>query len=198
MAKGPHHEEVRRRILASALALFTDKGFYNTKIQEIAGKAKISTGSVYTYFNSKEEIALNLFKEAIDLFKNALRDATTNSTTVQDFIQKTVKAVLIFSEKNAKLSKYLWLCRHDEFLKPFETRPFLLRYDDYGKRFAKFINTARRERKIRPYSTHIIWTLVFGSPLSYVRDWFDKLMPKTPSEISGSLSEAIWLALKSD
>lgn len=198
MAKGPHHEEIKRKILASALALFTEKGFYNTKIQEIARNARISTGSVYTYFNSKEEIALRLFREAIDLFKNALRDATVNSASVQDFIQKTVKAVLIFSEKNTKLSKYLWLCRHDEFLKPLDTKPFLLRFDEYGKRFARFVNSARREKKIKMYSTQVIWTLVFGAPLSYVRDWLDKLMPKSPSEVSASLAEAIWLALRAD
>ena len=53
-------EENRRRIEAAALELFTKQGFHGTNSREIAEKAGISTGAIYTYFTSKEAIYAGL------------------------------------------------------------------------------------------------------------------------------------------
>lgn len=51
MAKD-HLEE----IMDAAVVLFINRGFHMTKIKDIAEKAGIATGSVYKYFQSKEDI----------------------------------------------------------------------------------------------------------------------------------------------
>ncbi|MCD6436037.1 MAG: helix-turn-helix transcriptional regulator [Clostridiales bacterium] len=43
-------------IFKSAWELFSEKGFHDTKISEIAKKAGIGKGTVYEYFKSKEEL----------------------------------------------------------------------------------------------------------------------------------------------
>ncbi len=186
---------VRRAILASALKLFTDEGFYKTTVKDIARLAKVSVGAVYKHFNSKQEIAQVLFEEAVSLFKTALIDATKDAEDAKTLVITTVKTILIFSEKNLKLSRYLWLCRHDEFLKEITSKPSVLRYDEFGKRFSSVINFARKTRLIEPYPATIIWTIVFGIPLSYVRDWLDGIMHQPPSVVSNNLGLAVWRAL---
>lgn len=49
-------EENQRRIQASALKLFTKHGFHGTNIREIAEEVGVSTGTIYTYYPSKEAI----------------------------------------------------------------------------------------------------------------------------------------------
>ena len=49
-------EETRRQILETALALFRERGFDETTIRDIAGRAGLSLGSAYYYFKSKEAI----------------------------------------------------------------------------------------------------------------------------------------------
>lgn len=186
----------KRAILASSLKLFTERGFYGTTIKDISKSAKVSVGAVYRYFNSKEEIAQLLFDEAVSLFKLALVDSTKSADTAEIFVIRTVKTILIFSEKNLRISKYLWLCRHDEFLKEITAKPSVLRYDEFGKRFSLIINSARRSKLIQPYSAALIWTLVFGTPLSYVRDWLDGIVKHPPSSVSVDLGEAVWNALQ--
>ncbi|HEV3038836.1 MAG TPA: TetR/AcrR family transcriptional regulator [Candidatus Angelobacter sp.] len=53
-------QENQRRIEAAALELFTSQGFHGTNNREIAEKVGVSTGTIYTYFPSKEAIFSSL------------------------------------------------------------------------------------------------------------------------------------------
>lgn len=50
------YKEKEILILTVAWDLFTEKGFHDTKISEIAKKAGIGKGTVYEYFKSKEDL----------------------------------------------------------------------------------------------------------------------------------------------
>jgi AcrR family transcriptional regulator len=50
----------RDRIQSAALRLFTRKGFHGTTVREIATKAGVSMGNLYTYYDTKEEIFVDL------------------------------------------------------------------------------------------------------------------------------------------
>jgi len=49
-------DEVKGRIIASALLVFKEKGYKQASIKEIAGDADVSVGNVYRYFANKEEL----------------------------------------------------------------------------------------------------------------------------------------------
>ncbi len=57
-------EERRRQILDSALAVFSQKGFHASNVSDVAAHAGVSQGTIYWYFESKEE----LFDAAIMAF----------------------------------------------------------------------------------------------------------------------------------
>lgn len=56
-------EEKRRRIIQAAIQVFACDGLSNGKISTIARKAGIGKGTVYEYFNSKEEIFTAVFED---------------------------------------------------------------------------------------------------------------------------------------
>jgi TetR/AcrR family transcriptional regulator, transcriptional repressor for nem operon len=65
MASQPHHrEQVRQRILRSALQLFNRNGFTAASIDDIMAGAGMTRGGFYSYFQSKSE----LYAEAISCF----------------------------------------------------------------------------------------------------------------------------------
>ena len=49
-------------LLRAALHLFVSRGYRSTNLEQIAGAAKLSKGSVYFYFGSKEAVLLELLK----------------------------------------------------------------------------------------------------------------------------------------
>ena len=59
-------------ILDAAYQLFGTKGFYETKMSEIADEAGIAKGTLYLYFSSKEELFTAMTKRDHDRFLGKL------------------------------------------------------------------------------------------------------------------------------
>ena len=62
MTRKEQKEERRNAILMTALTLFVERGYYDTKIADIAAAVPMSTGLLFHYFASKEELLLELVK----------------------------------------------------------------------------------------------------------------------------------------
>lgn len=54
--------EKKNKIIEAGYLLFCEKGFYNTNTVEISEKAGISVGTVYSYFEDKKAIFLEVLK----------------------------------------------------------------------------------------------------------------------------------------
>lgn len=78
MARNSHPEETVNRILDVAMALFMEKGYDNTSIQDIIdGLGGLTKGAVYHHFKSKEDIlsaALDRDNEPLYKQLRAIRD----------------------------------------------------------------------------------------------------------------------------
>ena len=59
-------ENTRRAILRAALDLFAEKGFYRTTTKAISKKAGIAEGTLFNYFETKEDLALYFFEREMD------------------------------------------------------------------------------------------------------------------------------------
>jgi TetR/AcrR family fatty acid metabolism transcriptional regulator len=53
----------RDRILRSAIRIFSQKGFFNSKVSEIARLAGVADGTIYLYFKNKDDLLISLFEE---------------------------------------------------------------------------------------------------------------------------------------
>jgi len=52
----------REAIMAAALGLFVERGFYGTAVPEIAERAGVGAGTIYRYFESKEALVNALYR----------------------------------------------------------------------------------------------------------------------------------------
>lgn len=57
------NSEKHRRIIQAAVKVFAKNGFYNSKVSEIARAAKVADGTIYLYFENKDDILIRLFEE---------------------------------------------------------------------------------------------------------------------------------------
>ncbi|MCO6432465.1 MAG: TetR/AcrR family transcriptional regulator [Deltaproteobacteria bacterium] len=186
----------RERILAAALKLFVEQGYFNTNIPDLSRESKCSVGSIYHNFKNKEEVAVALYEEGIKSFRRALENALNGVSEVSQVVHVVVRSFLEFSEVNYQFSKYLWLSRHNEFMSGVIKSPTMVGFDKLGKSLTKSIKGGIREGKILPLNANIIWTILFGIPMAYVRDWLDGYNPEPPSKVADQLADACWRALK--
>ena len=56
-------EEKYYKIIDAATKVFAKKGFFQAKISEIAREAEIADGTIYIYFENKDDILISLFEE---------------------------------------------------------------------------------------------------------------------------------------
>src|ERR1700722_6003672 len=64
--RSENKEKTKQAILAAALKLFAEKGFYNTSTRAISRKAGIAEGTLFNYFETKEDLALYFFERELD------------------------------------------------------------------------------------------------------------------------------------
>jgi TetR/AcrR family transcriptional regulator, fatty acid metabolism regulator protein len=53
----------RERILRAAIDVFARSGYFNAKVSEIAKAAGVADGTIYLYFDGKEDVLLTIFRE---------------------------------------------------------------------------------------------------------------------------------------
>jgi AcrR family transcriptional regulator len=58
-------EKTRKAILQAALGLFARRGFYRTTTKAISQKARIAEGTLFNYFQTKEDLALYFFEQEL-------------------------------------------------------------------------------------------------------------------------------------
>ena len=184
------------RILHAALELFVKKGYFNTNVPDISKLSRCSVGSIYHHFLNKEEIAKRLYLEGIEQFRQALGEVIDVKDGIEANIREIVIRFLLFAEDHHTLSRYLWLQRHEEFLSGTIDRPTIIRFDSFGKKLAKTVKSGVREGKIPNIETEVFWCIVFGIPLSYVRDWLEGYTKVPPSAVADSIAKACWAALQ--
>jgi AcrR family transcriptional regulator len=86
MAEHDKQDNVRERLLASALTLFNNRGYAATSVREIVQAAGVTKPVLYYYFGSKEGIYLELMNSSFAQFDASLARMTTISGTAAEKI----------------------------------------------------------------------------------------------------------------
>ncbi len=92
MKKADKHQ----KILAAAVKVFGNKGFFNARISDIAKEAKVADGTIYLYFNNKYDILLTIFEEEIGKLIIEIKEAI-------ELEQDPRQQLYIFAFKHLKL-----------------------------------------------------------------------------------------------
>ena len=110
-------ENKRKHILFTAMKLFNEHGFHATPTSLIAKKAKVSVGTLFNYFTTKEELIHAIYKDikyhSKSVFINQLRDCKTP----HDNLRSMWAAVIIWGIENPEEFNYMELFLHSPFKK---------------------------------------------------------------------------------
>lgn len=93
------HVDARRAdILEAAMELFATRGSEQTSMQEVAAAAGLSTGAIYRYFASKDDLLREVFEETTANIRATFADESAKATSPLDAIKRVGRRVLTFED----------------------------------------------------------------------------------------------------
>jgi TetR/AcrR family transcriptional regulator, fatty acid metabolism regulator protein len=82
------NSEKYQRILDAAVAVFAEKGFFVSRISDIADRASVADGTVYLYFKNKDEILVSAINTAFDGFMTRARTELEKLTSPTERLRR--------------------------------------------------------------------------------------------------------------
>ena len=79
-------EETRDRIYKSAINLMKTRGYENFTVSEVCRDAGVSVGSFYSYFVTKYDILVEIFKKADDYFRDVVEAHLMKGNGLEEII----------------------------------------------------------------------------------------------------------------
>ncbi len=119
--KRKKQKDARERILAAALAEFSEKGFHSSTIDSIADRAGIAKGTVYRYFSTKEGLFTALKDDTMSEFIELAKRRLSGQENVLEIIESIIKIYLSFFEKNSAFFKVI-IQEHKDFGREFSEK----------------------------------------------------------------------------
>ena len=89
----------RRDILDASRLEFFERGFHRPTVDDVANRAEVSKGTIYLYFESKEEILAHLLLEGLELLLAQLDNACCGPTSplvAEEQLRSLASAYLLF------------------------------------------------------------------------------------------------------
>ncbi len=74
----------RQDIALSSTELFIEKGFHKLTVSEVAKNAHVAKGTIYEYFNSKEDIIFAIIEYAQTSYDNEVLTNINNTKSIKD------------------------------------------------------------------------------------------------------------------
>ena len=87
-------EAKKEEILSAAAAVFAEKGFSNTKMEDISKRAEIGKGTLYEYFRSKDDLFFALYQNLLNSFHTRIYSSLSPEQTPTEALTAMISATL--------------------------------------------------------------------------------------------------------
>ncbi|HEY6851641.1 MAG TPA: TetR/AcrR family transcriptional regulator [Terracidiphilus sp.] len=167
-------EATRARILDVAFDLFRQQGFDETTMRSIAAAAGVSLGSTYYYFESKEDLVMAFYEQAIEEMAPRMDAALAGSNSFEQSLEALMAVKFEYFEPNRIFLGAL--LRHaadpQNRLSPFSEATRSIRERDQMY-FARAIAASRGvgvPPDLAPHLPKLLWLYQMGLILYWVYD----------------------------
>ncbi len=100
-------DDKRRKIFEAALKVFSQRGFHEATMDEIAAASGVAKGTLYRYFESKEDLLDHLLKATSRRIAERFTSAFVSGGDVVDQIRVFVEQWVYFIEENHTLYRLI-------------------------------------------------------------------------------------------
>ncbi|MRR09011.1 TetR/AcrR family transcriptional regulator [bacterium] len=105
--KDRERQAKRQDILKAARVVFAEKGLHAATLDEIAEKAEFAKGTLYTYFQNKEDLFVSMLEQEILDFHEELKQVLARDLPPAEILSQLVRAMMAAFDQNMDLMRLL-------------------------------------------------------------------------------------------
>ena len=106
----------KEMVLRAARKLFVEKGYHAVSIPAIVKDSGVSTGAIYSYFSSKEDLAKQVYEQTLDHFEARFIERVSSSSNTYEKLRAFARLVFEVTEDDPDAMEYMVSIRHEEFI----------------------------------------------------------------------------------
>jgi AcrR family transcriptional regulator len=181
----------REAIMAAALELFVERGFYGTAVPEIADRAEVGAGTIYRYFESKDALVNELYREQKLLFGQVALDDFPSTAPTREQFRVLWMRMSRFAIDHPSSFVFLELHHHARYLDG-QSRAVEQRMTEL---FRHVVVTAQARGELKAGDPRVLMGLVMGAFIGVIRGCVDDDRPL--GEADWKLAEqCMWEAIR--
>lgn len=180
------------RVLTVARELFVSRGYHNVSVPAIVKASGVSTGAIYSYFGSKENLARRIHEDTLARFQNMFLQRLEGVDDIRCQLEAFGYLCFDLVEREAVMMEYMLFMKHDEFMR--DTTPIC--FTEPFKKVRAIISAGMDSGVLRRQDVYTAAITYTGVVLRAVELRLMCILPNPLPQISGDLLENAWIAIK--
>ena len=184
------------RILQSALALFSTKGYDATSVREICEAAGITKPTLYHFYGSKEGVYRALVDGVLEDFRSQLTRQLDQGGPVVDRLKRVARSYFDAARGRRELMRFIFALIHN----PPASAPvtdFTRFYDEIVRLVAAAVDEGVTARVFAPGPTEVRMLLFMGALGEALCGWVIAGRPQLTSDLADAIVDTLVRGWKS-
>lgn len=184
------HTDRRERIIEAATVSFSEYGFKGTTMDSIAKIAKVGKGTVYTYFDNKEQLFDEILDKTLKQMTIAANNTLKEGLPFHENIRYVLDAILTFRQNHSLIIKIIQEARDIQTVHVIETVEKIdLEIIGY---LQHLIEQQIEKGEKYKQSPEFLAFLLFKIYVLLISDWEKNHSPLTSEQISDILQRQVY------
>ena len=181
---------MKERILKAAEEVFSEKGYYNTKVYQIAEAAGVSVGTIYRFYESKEELYADVIRTKLKELEEKVSRAIRGREP-EEALRAYIETVVDFFEDERNFFE-LFMREVGSLVIPNEERLNLSEwYDRYTSKLSKIIEAGIRKGSFKNLHPRAVILIISGALKNLLYASVKGFIDLEPENIKETLVEVI-------
>ena len=191
MSNAKRKAERQRAILEAAIRAFSRQGYHGCTVAQVAREAGMADGTLYLYFQGKEDLLISAFRFVLAGLLERLDQATAKESDPLARLRLLVELHLGMMEADRELASFLQfqLRQPDEAIRRAIAEPLA----SYARRIEAILDQGKQAGRIRnDVSTRVMRRVIFGAVDETVSAWLLRPEPGTLTTRAAPMLEILF------
>ncbi|OLB66694.1 MAG: hypothetical protein AUI10_01970, partial [Actinobacteria bacterium 13_2_20CM_2_72_6] len=180
---------VRRRLVAAATRLFAEKGYENASVSEIVAAAGVTKGSMYHYFQAKDDLLFEIYHRVLAMQMDRLDRLAAGPGTAIDRLRAVAVDVVVTTVEHQDEATVFFLSMH--LLDPDKRATVRAERRRYHERFRELVEEGQAAGLFRlDVAPDLAVHFFFGS-VHHLLTWYRPDGPMNATQIGNVFAQLL-------